>query len=95
MVDSGASKCVVVSVLQRVAVCCSVLQSVCHSVCGGSMRGKYAIGRQHGRLRRLKVCCSACVAVCCSALQRFAVSVLQCMQGRFAIGHQHGRLKRL
>jgi len=61
--------CVTVSVLQCVAVCCSVLQCVamCCSV-----------------LRCVAVCCSTCVAVCCStcvtvyALLYLCCSVLQC-----------------
>ena len=63
-----AKGCVVLSVLQCVAVYCSVLQyvAVCCSV-----------------LQCVAVCCSVlqCVAVCCSVLQCVAVccSVLQCV----------------
>jgi len=76
MVDSSDSKCAVVSVLQCVAVCCSVLQcdAVCCSQCVAvCARGSAAIGCQHGRLRRLKVCCSQCVAVCCNVMQCVAM----------------------
>ena len=58
------------SVLQCVAVCCSVLQCVAVLQCDSDIRDSF-----HDR--RL-VCCSVlqCVAVCCSVLQ--CVAVLQC-----------------
>ena len=60
--------CIHFSVLQCVAVCCSVLQ------CGCNETGCSSLG--HGlnsmyRLQCVAVCCSVlqCVAVCCSVLQ--------------------------
>jgi len=55
-------------VLQRVAVCCSVLQ--CVAVCR-SVLTPAGIGNVRGELLNDAVCCSVlqCVAVCCSVLQ--------------------------
>jgi len=65
-------------VLQCVAVCCSVLQSVCCSVYHEA-RTRLSEGIVH--LPFVAECCSVlqCVAVCCGVLQCFAVccSVLQ------------------
>jgi len=64
-------------VLQRDAVCCSVLQ---HVVTKGSPS---ADPDEDGVLQCVAVCCNVlqCVAVCCSVLQCVAVccSVLQCV----------------
>jgi len=69
-------------VLQRVAVCCSVLRVHRNGRDDGDIEvdvpwsaGGYAIGRQHGRLGRLNVCWSVCVAVCYSVLQSVCCSV--------------------
>ena len=64
------------SVLQRVAVCCTLLQHpVCHS--------DEARLQRMTQLERVAVCCNVlqCVATCCSVLQRVAVccNVLQCV----------------
>jgi len=76
-VDSG--------VLQRVAVCCSVLQCV-------AMLYFSAIQCEediHSTLFVTLVCCSVlqCVAVCCSVLQCVAVccSALQCVAVRCSV----------
>jgi len=58
-------------VMQCVAVRCSQ--------CVAVYAEGYAIGREHGQLGRLKVCCSVCVAACCSVLQCVTVSVCQCV----------------
>ena len=65
-----------VSVLQCVAVCCSVLQRV--AVC-------YVAERDADLVQSLcvPVCCSVllCVAVCCSVLQCVAVTEMQTLLG--------------
>ena len=55
----------VVSELQRVAVCCSMLQCVAESIVVSALVGVVS------ELQRVAVCCSVlqCVAVCSSALQ--------------------------
>jgi len=87
--SSAADSCVAESVLQCVAVCCSVLQCVADSVL-------QCVAVCCGVLRCVAVCCSVlssaadscvaegvlrCVAVCFSVLQCVAVccSVLQCV----------------
>ena len=69
-------------VLQRVAECCSALRVQRNGrddreieVVVPWSAGGYAIGRQHGRLGRLNVWCSVCVAVCCSVFQSVCCSV--------------------
>ena len=69
-------QCVAVccSVLQCVAACCSVLQCVlqCVVVCCGLWKGCHAPFKQ---VKCVAVCCSVlqCVAICCSMLQYVAV----------------------
>jgi len=54
-------------VLQRVAVCCSMLQSLSRELCATFADIPLEIG-EAGMLQRVAVCCSAlqCVAACCS-----------------------------
>jgi len=79
VVQRDAVWCSVLSVLQCVAVWCSVPQcaTVCYSVLQ-CVAGRYRV------LQGFEVCCSMlqCVAVCCSVLQYVAVccSMLQYLQ---------------
>ena len=72
------------SVLQRVAVCCSVLQCSPRMICARS-----ATCFRRSMLQCVAVCCSVlqCVAVLCNVLQCVAVccSVLQCVAACYSI----------
>ena len=70
------------SVLQCVAVWCSVLQGVaasCRLCLERSLTSSSSFRKSQGKVLCVAVCCSLLqfVAVCCSALQRVA-DVLQC-----------------
>jgi len=65
------------SVLQSVAVCCSVLPcvAVCCSVSRSHDRRRQRVSQCCSMLQRVAACCSVlqCVEICCSVLQCVAV----------------------